>query len=137
MTIEDLDHFLRDHFPQAHGFGVVEEVADDQIRMRLPFSPRSLRPGGTISGPTLMALADTAAYFLVLVNVGPVALAVTTSLNMTFLRRPAPADLIAVARKLKLGRRLAVAEVYISRDGEPDPVAHAVVTYALPPDGAR
>ncbi len=133
MTIAELDRFLADHFPQAQGFGVVEELGEHRTRLRLPFDASQLRPGGTISGPTLMALADTAMYFLVLASVGPVALAVTTSLNMTFLRRPAPRDVIAEVRRLKLGRRLAVGDVLIYSEDDPAPVAHAVVTYALPP----
>ena len=79
----------------------------------LPFSADNLRPGGTLSGPTLMTMADTAMYFLLLSRLGPVALAVTTSLSINFLRRPPPADLLATARLLKLGSKLAVGEVHI------------------------
>ena len=133
MTAADIERFLQDHFPQAIGFTSIEEVGERSVRVRMPYRDDYLRPGGTLSGPTLMALADTAVYFLVLAQLGPVALAVTSNLNIHFLRRPAPRDLIADARLLKLGKRAAVGDVHIYSDGEPDPVAHATVSYALPP----
>lgn len=128
-----IEAFLAEHFPGAHGWAArLEEVTTDRVVLRVPYEDRYLRPGGTISGPTLMTLADTAAYFLVLANVGPVILAVTSNLNIHFLRRPAPADVLGEATLLKLGRRLAVIDVRMFSDGEPDPVAHATVTYAIP-----
>ncbi len=86
-----------------------------------------------MSGPSLMALADSAAYLLILSMIGPVALAVTTSLNINFLRKPAPRDILAEARILKLGSRLAVADVAMFSDGDAEPVAHATVTNSIPP----
>jgi uncharacterized protein (TIGR00369 family) len=132
MTAADIDRFLAEHFAGAHGWARIDELTDDLARVRVPYSDKYLRPGGTMSGPTLMTLADTATYFLVLARVGPEILLVTSSLTIHFLRRPRPADLVAEARLLKLGRRLAVCDVRIFSAGEPDPVAHATVSYAIP-----
>ena len=93
-----------------------------------------LRPGGTIAGPVMMGLADAAVYALVLAHVGPVELAVTTSLNINFLRKPAPGDMLAIARPLKIGRRLAIGDVALySADADDVVVAHATATYSIPP----
>ena len=100
--------------------------------MRQAYQPQFIRPGGTISGPTMMALADFAMYVGVLASIGPVPLAVTTNLNINFLRKPAARDLIAECRLLKLGKRLAVGEVTIRSDGMDEPVAHATSTYSIP-----
>jgi uncharacterized protein (TIGR00369 family) len=132
MTASDIERFLAEHFPQATRFGVIEHVDTESLRIRVPFRDEYLRPGGTLSGPTLMKAADTAVYFLLLANLGPVALAVTTSLDIHFLRRPAARDLIADARLLKLGKRLAVGDVLLRVDGQPEPVAQANVTYSIP-----
>jgi uncharacterized protein (TIGR00369 family) len=99
------------------------------------YGDQLLRPGGTLSGPSLMALADTAMWAALLAMIGPVALSVTVNLNIDFLRKPGPVDAIAETRILKLGKRLAVGDVLISSDGDPEPVAHASVTYAIPSDG--
>ena len=93
-----------------------------------------IRPGGTISGPTLFTLADLAAYVLILAHIGPVALAVTTSLNINFLRKPEPGGLIATAGFLKLGKRLAIVDIKIESSGGKDIVAQAVATYSIPPN---
>jgi acyl-coenzyme A thioesterase PaaI-like protein len=93
-----------------------------------------VRPGGTVAGPALFALADVALYAAVLSRIGPVELAVTTSMTINFLRKPAPRPVIAEARLLQLGRRLAYGEVLLLSDGEADPVAHATGTYSIPPD---
>jgi uncharacterized protein (TIGR00369 family) len=132
MTAADIERFVAEQFPQAAGFGVIEDVTDQTLRLRVPYRDAYLRPGGTLSGPTLMTAADTAVYFLLLANLGPVALAVTTSLDIHFLRRPAARDLLADARLLKLGKRLAVGDVLLRIDGEPEPVAQANVTYSIP-----
>lgn len=135
MTAAELEAFTHAHFPQMDGFGFrVEEVEDRFLRIRLFYHSRHLRPGGTISGPALMTLADMAVYFAVLSMIGPVMLAVTTSLNINFLRKPAPADVIAECRLLKLGARLAVGDVRMFSDGESEPVAQATVTYSIPPN---
>jgi uncharacterized protein (TIGR00369 family) len=103
-------------------------------QVRLRFDSKHLRPGGTISGASLMTLADMAMYMVLLGMIGPVALAVTTNLNINFLRKPAQADVIGQARLLKLGKRLAVGEVTMYSEGDPEPVAHATVTYSIPPE---
>ena len=135
MSAEELEAFLYSHFPEmAERSFRVEKVDERFAQVRLLYHDRHLRPGGTISGPSLMSLADTAMYIAVLAMIGPVALAVTTNLNINFLRKPAPADCIAQARLLKLGKRLAVGEVTMYSAGETEPVAHATLTYSIPPD---
>ena len=135
MTPEDLHKFLRDEFPQAPPDLRIEHLDDTTIRVRLPTGERHLRPGGTISGPTLMGLTDCAFYLLLLGRLGPVALAVTTNLNINFMRKPDPADLIGEARLLKLGKTLAVGDFTIWSEGKDEPVAHATLTYSIPPAG--
>jgi uncharacterized protein (TIGR00369 family) len=135
MTAEELEQFLYSHFPDsAHRAIAVERVDDKFAQVRLRFDARHLRPGGTISGPSLMMLSDTAMYMALLGMIGPVALAVTTNLNINFLRKPEQADVIAECRLLKLGKRLAVGEVTLFSEGDPEPVAHATVTYSIPSD---
>ena len=135
MTLAEVKDFLERHFPQLQKSGryVVEEVRPRAARLRAAFHENQIRPGGTISGPTMMTLADVALYVTVMASVGPVALAVTTNLNINFLRRPGPRDLIADCRLLKLGKRLAVGEVTIFSEGEEEPVAHVTGTYSIPP----
>jgi uncharacterized protein (TIGR00369 family) len=113
---------------------VVDGLSYGSVNLRIPFQDEFLRPGGTIAGPVMMGLADLAMYGVVLSMIGPVELAVTTSLNINFLRRPRPGDVLAHARILKLGRRLAVGEVMLYRDGDDEPVAHVTSTYSIPPD---
>jgi uncharacterized protein (TIGR00369 family) len=138
MTVEELERFLRSEFPQVFhadsGLGI-EAVWERGCRVRQAFHHMSVRPGGTISGPTMMALADFAMYVAVLAAIGPVPLAVTINLNINFLRKAAPRDLVAEARLLRLGKRLTTGEVTIYSHGETEPVAHVTSTYSLPPDG--
>lgn len=135
MSAEELEQFLYSHFPDMdHRYYRVERVADKFAQVRLKHDSTHLRPGGTISGPSMMSLADTAMYIAVLGMIGPVALAVTTNLNINFLRKPAQADVIAHAKLLKLGKRLAVGEVTMYSEGDAEPVAHATVTYSIPPE---
>ena len=129
----ELEAFLREAFPLGSHTLVVEDVGERTLRARLPFDPGQVRPGGTISGPTLMGLADSAMYLAVIAAVGPVALAVTTSLSIDFLRKPAPVDVVAEVEVLKLGSRLAVGDVRIRSDGDDRVVARASVTYSIPP----
>lgn len=133
MTPEDLHRFLETEFPQAPPGLVVESVDDTTIRVRQKTEDRHLRPGGTISGPTLMAMVDCGFYLLLLSRLGPVALAVTTNLNINFMRKPDPGHLVGEGRLLKLGKTLAVGDFTIWNEGEKDPVAHATVTYSIPP----
>lgn len=135
MSAEELEQFLYSHFPDMeHRYYRVEMSADMSAQVRLKYDSSHLRPGGTISGPSLMSLADTAMYIAVLGMIGPVAMAVTTNLNISFLRKPAQADVIAHAKLLKLGKRLAVGEVTMYSEEDPQPVAHATVTYSIPPE---
>jgi uncharacterized protein (TIGR00369 family) len=135
MSVEELNRFLAHEFPQvfnpASGLSI-EEVWHGGGRVRQAYLAKFIRPGGTISGPTMMALADFAMYVGVLATVGPVPLAVTINLNINFLRKPKARALIAECRLLKLGKRLAVGEVTIRSDGTDDPVAHATSTYSIP-----
>jgi uncharacterized protein (TIGR00369 family) len=134
MSAEELEKLLYAHFPDGVGpIFRVEKVEDMFAQVRLIYNKRHLRPGGTISGPALMTLADTAMYMALLAMLGPVVLAVTTNLNINFLRKPAQADVIGQAKLLKLGKRLAVGEVTIYSEGESKPVAHATLTYSIPP----
>jgi uncharacterized protein (TIGR00369 family) len=135
MTRDEVETFLEREFPQIHHGGrtyVVEAVGPMSARMRMAYHERHVRPGGTLSGPAIMALADLALYVAILAQIGPVALAVTTSLSFNFLRKPAQRDLIAECRLLKLGKRLAVGEVSLRSDGETDLACHATGTYSIP-----
>lgn len=133
MTAQEVEAFIAEHFAVAKAFSHIDELGDDWLHCRLPFDEAYLRPGGTISGLTLMAFADTAAYLLILAMLGPVALAVTTNLNMNFLRKPAPGTMIGKARMLKLGKQLAVVEVNIEAEATGALVAQSTATYSLPP----
>jgi uncharacterized protein (TIGR00369 family) len=135
MTVSEIESYLDRVFPQLHYGGrtyFVEEVGPMRARLRCDYHERHLRPGGTISGPTMMALADLALYVAILAQIGPVGLAVTTSLNYNFLRKPGQAALIGECRLLKLGRRLAVGEVSLFSQGESEMVCHATGTYSIP-----
>ena len=135
MTVAELEQFLHDVFPQAFRGGDISiESADGaSCLLRQRYSDQMLRPGGTISGPTLMALADFAMYVVLLSAIGPVELAVTTNLSINFLRRGPPGqDVLAAARLLKLGKRLAVGEVNLLSGSLPDPIAHVTATYSIP-----
>jgi uncharacterized protein (TIGR00369 family) len=133
MTPDELHRFLEEEFPQAPPGITVEHLEDALIRVRMKTSDRNLRPGGTISGPTLMGMVDCGFYLLLLGRLGKVALAVTTSLNINFMRKPEPVDLIGEGRLLKLGKALAVGDFTIWSEGTLEPVAHATVTYSIPP----
>lgn len=133
MTAVEVNDFICKGIPAFADMGCgVTEVASDHIVVVQHYRENQLRPGGSISGPTLMALADTAMYALILAQLGPMAMAVTQNLNINFLRRPAPVDTIASARFLRLGRRSAVIDVSIYSAGSDEMVAHVTGTYALP-----
>jgi uncharacterized protein (TIGR00369 family) len=136
MTVQEVEAFLETDFPQIHTDGRVMHVLairPGEIDMSLEPSDRHLRPGGTVSGPAMFTLADVACYVAILAHIGPVALAVTTNLNINFLRKPEPATLVCRARLLKLGKRLAVVEATLFQRDFEEPVAHAVSTYSIPP----
>jgi uncharacterized protein (TIGR00369 family) len=135
LNADEIATLLHEIFPQAfyNGCGLsLERVEYGSIRVRRQYHDDYLRPGGTISGPTMMELADFAMYVAVLSAVGPQPLAVTTNLNINFLRKPAQSDLIADAKLMKVGKRLAVGEVTITSDGSDEPVAHVTATYSIP-----
>jgi uncharacterized protein (TIGR00369 family) len=136
MDVAAVEAFLEAEFPQLHHGGrtvTVEAVGPLTARLRLHTDPRHLRPGGTVSGPSLFMLADVGLYVAILAQIGPVALAVTTNLNINFLRKPPQGDVIAEIRLLKLGKRLAVGEATLYAVGDDEAVAHAVGTYSIPP----
>ncbi|MDH3669622.1 MAG: PaaI family thioesterase [Gammaproteobacteria bacterium] len=134
ISIAEFEEIARERVQFAVQLGIkVESLGEGEARARVPYRDDLLRPGGTIAGPVLMSLADFAMYGAVLSMIGPVELAVTTNLNINFLRRPLPGDVIAEARILKLGKRLAVGEVSLFRDGEDELVAHVTATYSIPP----
>lgn len=129
-----LEAFLATEFRQVAADFTIETLSPDGLSVRLNVCDRHLRPGGTVSGPAMFALADVAVYLAILSRVGPRALAVTTSCSIDFMRKPvAGVDLIADVRLLKLGRVLAVGDVLIRSDGSEVPVARASLTYSLPP----
>jgi uncharacterized protein (TIGR00369 family) len=135
LTRKKLEALLRAEFPEmfnAESGYALEKLWHGGCRVRRHFHPKSLRPGGTVSGPIMMALADFTMYLAVLSAVGWVPLAATTNLSINFLKRPAPRDLVAEARLIKLGKRLAVGEIAIRSDGAEELVAHATSTYSLP-----
>jgi uncharacterized protein (TIGR00369 family) len=134
----DIERIVRDSLPLAALFGLrVEELGYGRAVVRMPFGRDLIRPGGTVAGPALMGLADFTMYVVVLSLIGPVELAVTTSLNINFLRKPGEADVLAEGGCLKLGKRLAVLDVTLRSDGETAPVAHATGTYSIPPPEQR
>ncbi|MBL4684089.1 MAG: PaaI family thioesterase, partial [Nannocystaceae bacterium] len=119
MDIPALERFLTETFPAADSFGFrIAELDEEHITLSLPTTDANLRPGGTVSGPTMMTLADTAAYLIILAHIGPVGLAVTTNLNIHLVSKPPPGELRATARLLKLGKRIAVVEVRLHGPGE-------------------
>jgi uncharacterized protein (TIGR00369 family) len=132
MTVDELNQFFADQFPGGERSYVIESVEPGRVRARQSVANLFLRPGGTVSGPTQMGLADGAAYALILAHIGPVALAVTSSLNISFLRKPQLADVVADAAFLKLGRKLAVVDVRLRSEGTDELIAQATVTYAIP-----
>lgn len=133
LTIAELETFLAEQFPERAGNFSIEEIASMRARLRMQVTPSDLRPGGTVSGPTMFAIADYAFYVVTLAMIGREPLTVTVNMSINFLRKPALTDLIAEARILKLGRTLSVGDVTVWSDGAPDPVAHASVTYSIPP----
>jgi uncharacterized protein (TIGR00369 family) len=140
LSADQVKELLEREFSQVMSRGsstIIEDAWHGGCRVRRAFSAKSLRPGGTIAGPTMMGLTDFAMYVAVLASIGPVPLAVTTNLNINFLRKPAQKDLIAECNLIKLGRRLAVGEVQIRSEGEDELVAHATATYSIPPPEQR
>jgi uncharacterized protein (TIGR00369 family) len=136
MTTDEINAFLARAFTGDRTPVVVGSSATSAT-CKIAFHQDQVRPGGTLSGPTMMGLADTTAYALVLAAVGFKPLAVTTNLSINFMRKPAQADLLATATLMKLGKALAVMDVAIHSEGDERLVAHAVVTYSIPPDVSK
>jgi acyl-coenzyme A thioesterase PaaI-like protein len=137
LDVAELAKLLDTEYPQLLQTGErsyrMEAVEPLYGRLRLIYSPHHLRPGGTISGPSMFTLADVALYAMILAQIGPVPLAVTTSMTINFLRKPEARDLIAECRLMKLGKRLVFGTVMLRPDGIVAPVAHATGTYSVPP----
>ena len=130
-TADQLNAFIRREFPQSKVS--VEELGDGTAKVRHIVGEAELRPGGTVSGPVMMATADVALYAAILGAIGIVPLALTTNLNINFLRKPAAGrDILGICTLLKVGKTLAIGEVSIYSEGSNDPVAHATGTYAIP-----
>jgi len=133
VTREQIQELLREYQLDHEGHIGIEAVGKKSARVRFRVARKHLRPGDTVSGPTLMALADVAMYAALLGEIGLVPLAVTTNLNINFLRKPAQKDVIGEAKLLKVGKQLAVGEVFVYSEGDPEPVAHVTCTYSIPP----
>ncbi|MEH6836604.1 MULTISPECIES: PaaI family thioesterase [Falsihalocynthiibacter] len=135
MDVEALNAFLIAEFPQVTGEFRVRSVTPLDVVVEMLMTDAHLRPGGTVSGPTMFALADVSVFLAILARIGPVGLAVTTNASIDFMRKPvAGKTLIATARILKLGRVLAVGDVLIQSEGQEAPVARASMTYSIPPN---
>lgn len=138
ITIEEFDAICAAEGGMVEHYGfITDHIGYGEARVRMPIDHAHIRAGGTVSGPAMMALGDFAVYALVMGMIGPARLAVTTSLNINFLRRPAPVDILGEATILKLGKRLAVAAVNIHSLGDNDSVAHMTATYSIPPAETR
>jgi uncharacterized protein (TIGR00369 family) len=134
ISQQEFEQLAREHVPFVGSLGIqVEKIEAGRATIRLPFREDFIRPGGSVSGPVQMGLADLVMYAVVMSLIGRVELAVTTNLTCNFLRRPRPADLIGHGQILKLGKRLAVGEVLLYSEGDPQPVAHVTCTYSIPP----
>ena len=134
ITLEEIEQLQQQQIPMTQTMGfVVETIGYGQATVRCKYQDDFLRPGGTIVGPVVMALADFATYVAILGRVGPQLQAVTSNLNISFLERPQPGDIIAEAEVIKLGKRLAVGVVEVFSDASDRPVAHATCTYSIPP----
>lgn len=136
LDIPRLEALIDDRFPQIHSGGrilTIEEIGERSARVRMLRHERSIRPGGTVSGPAMFTLADFSVYVAIIATLGEAGFdAVTTNLNINFLTKPEARDMISSVRLIRLGRRLAVGEAQLFSDGVPDMVAHAIATYALP-----
>lgn len=132
MDAAEITAFLEQIAARATEFLKIEEASPEGARIRMVASDDQLRPGGIVSGPSLMTLADFAVWVPVLAAIGPEPMTTTVNLNIHFLRRVRPGDVIAETRLHKVGNRLATGDVLMYADGEDEPVAHATVTYSIP-----
>lgn len=136
VSVEEMNEIVRGEVPLVGNMGIAFDTIEDGYAIaRLPYRDDLLRPGGTITGPAMMGVADVVLYALVLSRIGVVKLAVTTSLNVNFLRRPQPGDLLAEGRLIKCGKTLAYGEVTLATADAPgDAVCHVTGTYSIPPE---
>jgi uncharacterized protein (TIGR00369 family) len=133
MSAAEIMQLLAETFPQQAQNFIIDELTEDALIVRHKIDDRHLRPGNTISGPTMFSLADISLYILTMSRIGPVSLAVTINCSMDFMRKPeAESDLIAKTRLLKLGKSLCVGDVLIFSEGKNEPVARASMTYSIP-----
>ena len=131
-TTAEIVKFMATDFPQSNS--IIEATGNRGATVRHHIGVNELRPGGTVSGPVMMAVADVALYAAILGEIGIVPLAVTTNLNINFLRKPsADRDIVGVCKLIKVGRSLVTGDVYLYSEGDDRPVAHAVGTYSIPP----
>ncbi|MCY4290754.1 MAG: PaaI family thioesterase [Roseovarius sp.] len=138
MTIEELNSYVAEIFPQVSDFYIIEKLDKNFLRVKYMPTERDVRPGGSVSGPTLFALADISTFMALLAMIGPVHLAVTTSCSIDFLRKPRAEEILAAeCRVLKIGRVLAVSDVLVFSGHIREPVARASLTYSIPPGKAR
>ncbi len=133
MTINEMHRFLAEVFPQVQGKFTVLTLDPMQAKVAMSIGDADLRPGGTVSGPSMFALADVAFYIATLAMIGPQALTVTTNCSINFMRKPEAQDVWANARILKLGRSLSVGDVELFSGNNAAPIAHASITYSIPP----
>ena len=134
MSIDELHDFLQRDFPQVENDFTIMQLDADELHVRLNVQEKHLRPGGTVSGPTMFGLVDVSVYIAILARLGPVALAVTTNCSIDFMRKPArDQELISKTRILKMGRSLVVGDVLVFSGDDPRPVARANLTYSIPP----
>lgn len=132
MSKVDLENFLEKEFPQVSSNFKILNTKPNSISMLMHISDEHLRPGGTVSGPTMFLLADVSFYLATLSIIGPKSLTVTTNCSINFLRKPNISDLISETRVLKIGKTLSVGDVLIYSKGIKEPVAHASLTYSIP-----
>jgi len=134
MTKNNFTDFLEKEFPQVSKNFKILDTSENNFSMLMKIKSEHLRPGGTVSGPTMFLLADVTFYLATLNIIGPKSLTVTTNCSINFLRKPNEKDLISKARILKLGKTLSVGDVLIYSEGINEPVAHASLTYSIPPN---
>ncbi|MDB2700145.1 PaaI family thioesterase [Alphaproteobacteria bacterium] len=132
MSKVDLENFLEKEFPQVSSNFRILNTKPNSLSMLMHISDKHLRPGGTVSGPTMFLLADVSFYLATLSIIGPKSLTVTTNCSINFLRKPNISDLISETRVLKIGKTLSVGDVLIYSKGIKEPVAHASLTYSIP-----
>ena len=134
MSIDELHAFLECDFPQVANDFTITQLDHDELHVQLNVKEKHLRPGGTVSGPTMFGLVDVSVYIAILARLGPVALAVTTNCSIDFMRKPmSDQELVSKTRILKMGRTLVIGDVLVYSGDDTRPVARANLTYSIPP----